>query len=211
MDADNELDRLGERVTANILGSYGKMLTLLRKVDEVIPVIDGGKWPYYNHAGGMIFGQLLYGGKDWFDLDQPDGTALVERAMFSGLTKSMRAVVLNHGLIGLTISTVPFLCPVVVANPFMAEAMRRDFANSTFMDHAVEAPDLFSAVEIARERGDSDNLLCFDGTYGSMNLSPSMAEHLLERAPAAAAEIDGGLLDRWMRQRGLDPALGARP
>jgi hypothetical protein len=211
VDADNDLDRLGARVTANMLAGYGKMLTLLRMVDEVIPVIDGGKWPYYNHAGGMIFGQLLYAGKDWFDLDEPDGTAAIERVLYTGLTKSMRAAVLNHGLIGLTISTVPFLCPVFVANPAMAEAMRRDFSNSTFMDHAVEAPDLFTAVEMARERGDSDNVLCFDGTYGSMNLSPSMAQHLLDRAPAAAAEIDGGLLDRWMRQRGLDPALMDRP
>lgn len=211
VDADNELDQLGARVTANILSSYGKMLALLRTVDEVIPIIDGGKWPYYNHAGGMIFGQLLYAGKDWFDLDQADGTAAIERVLYSGLTRSMRALVLNHGLIGLTISTVPFLCPVVVANPPMAEAMRRDFSNSTFMDHAAEAPDLFTAVDMACERGNSNNLLCFDGTYGSMNLSPSMAEHLLERAPRAAAEIDGGLLDRWLRQRGLDPTQNVRP
>ena len=211
VDADNDLDRLGARVTANMLAGYGKMLTLLRAVDEVIPVIDGGKWPYYNHAGGMIFGQLLYAGKDWFDLDEPDGTAAIERVLYTGLTRSMRAAVLNHGLIGLTISTVPFLCPVFVANPAMAEAMRRDFSNSTFMDHAVETPDLFTAVEMARERGGTDNVLCFDGTYGSMNLSPSMAQHLLDRAPAAAAEIDGGLLHRWMRQRGLDPALMDQP
>lgn len=209
VDADNDLDQLGIRATTNMLSNYGKMLTLLRHIEEVIPIVDGSKWPYYNHAGGMIFGQLIYSGRDWFDLDQPDGSASVDRVMFQGMGRNMKAAVLNHGLIGLTISSLPFLCPVFVANPNMAEAMRRDFSNSDFMDRATEAPDLFTAIGMAMERGGTDKLLCFDGTYGSMNLSPSMAEHLLAKAPAAAAEIDSGLLDRWLRQRGIDPSVRA--
>jgi hypothetical protein len=205
VDADNDLDQLGRRVTAGMLSSYGKMMTLLRSIEDVIPIVDGTKWPYYNHAGGMIFGQLFYGGRDWFDLEVPDGSAAIERVLYLGMSKSIRAIVLNHGLTGLTTATMPLLYPVIVANPNMAEALRRDFSNTEFMNRADEAPDLFTAVERAKERGGTDNLLCFDGTYGSMNLSPSMAEHLLDKAPACAEEVDNDLLPRWLKQRGIDP------
>jgi hypothetical protein len=205
VDADNDLDSLGRRVTANMLSSYGKMMTLLLAIEEVIPIIDGTKWPYYNHAGGMIFGQLFYGGRDWFDLDVPDNSAAIERVIYLGMSKSIRSIVLNHGLTGLTTATMPMLFPTVVANPKMAEALRRDFSNAEFMNRAEEAPDLFTAVERAKALGNSDRLLCFDGTYGSMNLSVSMAEHLLEKAPECAALVDNDLLPRWLKQRGIDP------
>jgi hypothetical protein len=186
------------------------MLTLLRAIEDVIPIVDGTKWPYYNHAGGMIFGQLFYGARDRFDLEVPDGSAAIERVIFLGMSKSIRAVVINHALIGLTIKTTPMLYPVVVANPTMAETFRRDFSNADFMDHAEEAPDLFAAVERAKERGGTDKLLCFDGTSGAMNLSPSMAEHLLALAPECSWQVDEDLLPRWLKQRGIDPAGNLR-
>jgi hypothetical protein len=205
IDADNDLDALGDRMTAGMLRTYGKMLTLFRFVDECIPIIDGSKWPYYNHAGGMIFGQLFFNGRDWLDLDLPDETGSVERLLGSAVSLGIRAVVFNHALTGLTVLALPVMYPVVVANPGMAQAMRHDFGNPEFMDYAEEAADLLEAVEIARERGNSDNLMVFDGTFGAINCTPSMAEHLLERAPAAAAEVDTELLPRWLKQRGIDP------
>ena len=46
VDADNDLDAIGNRMTANILQSYGKMLALLRNIEDCVAVVDGGKWPY---------------------------------------------------------------------------------------------------------------------------------------------------------------------
>jgi hypothetical protein len=40
------------------------MLALFRSIDEVIPVLDGSKCPYYIHAGGMIFGHLYFNGRN---------------------------------------------------------------------------------------------------------------------------------------------------
>ena len=205
VDADNDLDAIGTRMTANILSSYGKMLTLFRRITDCVAVIDGGKWPYYVHAGGMIFGHLFYNGVDWFDLDRDDEGKPVERAIAVGLSKSIKAVVLNQALIGLNFTSITVLYPTIIANEQMAAMMRHDFSNPSFMDRADVAANLFEAVETAVERGGTDKIIVFDGSYGSLNVSPTMAEHLLELAPACAREVDDELLPKWLKQRGIDP------
>jgi len=214
VDADNDLDAIGTRMTANILRSYGKMLTLLRHINDCVAVVDGAKWPYYIHAGGMIFGHLFYNGVDWFDLDRPDTSFAVERAVAAGLSKSIKAVVLHQALLGLNFTSMALLYPLVISNPDMAATMRHDFSNPRFMENALVADDLFQAVELAKERGGSDKLIVFDGSYGSLNVSPSMAAHLYELAPEADRLVEEELLPKWLRQRGIDPLTldgAARP
>jgi hypothetical protein len=205
VDADNDLDAIGNRMTANILGSYGKMLTLFRAVEDCVAVIDGGKWPYYIHAGGMIFGHLYYNAIDWFDLDRPDADVAIEKTVAAGFSTSIKAVVLHQALIGLNFTSMAMLYPLVISNPEMADAMRLDFSNPNFMDHALEADDLFQAVEIAKARGGSDKVIVFDGSYGSLNVSPEMAQHLYELAPECSRLVDDVLLPKWLKQRGIDP------
>jgi hypothetical protein len=205
VDADNDLDAVGNRLTANILTSYGKMLALLRSVDECIVVLDGSKWPYYIHAGGMIFGHLFFNGADWFDLDREEPSQSVEKALSSAVSLGIRAVVVNHTLTGLSVLGLPVMYPVITARPEMTEAMRRDFANQEFMDYAEGADNLLEAMEIAYERGETDKVICFDGSYGAINCSPSMARQLVANAPACAREVDGELLPKWLKQRGIDP------
>jgi hypothetical protein len=208
VDADNDLDKLGARTTADMLRSYGKMLALLRAIDDCIPIIDGARWPYYVHAGGMIFGQLFFNGRDWWDLDIPDETADTEHLIGGNVSLSIKALVLNHTLIGLTVLALPMVYPTVIADRAMADVMARDFANADFLEYAEVAEDLFQAVEMARERADgSTNLICFDGSYGAINLTPSMGEQLLAKAPECSRLVDEDLLSRYLKQRGLDPAL----
>ncbi|SHN15516.1 hypothetical protein [Cryptosporangium aurantiacum] len=207
VDADNDLNAIGNRMTANILRSYGKMLTLLRAVGDCVAVIDGAKWPYYIHAGGMIFGHLFYNAVDWFDLDRPDADVAVEKAVAAGFSKSLKGVVLNQALIGLNFTSMAMLYPLVIANPEMAAAMRHDFSNPMFLDHALVAENLFQAVEMAVERAGTDRVIVFDGSYGSLNVSPSMATHLRELAPEAARLVDEELLPKWLKQRGIDPLM----
>jgi len=208
VDADNDLHAVGNRVTAAMLRNYGSMLALFRDIESCIPIIDGTKWPYYNQAGGMIFGQLFFNGRDWWDLDLPDETASTEKLVGANVSLSIRSLVVNHTLTGLSVLSLPSMYPVVVVGSDLAESLRRDFANADFMDLAEEAPDIGEAVEMAIERGETDRLICFDGTYGAINLSPSMAEHLLELAPAAAAQAEDDL-PRWLAQRGIDPVGAA--
>jgi hypothetical protein len=205
VDADNDLDAVGRRMTANILRSYGKMLALFRAVDEAVVVLDGSKWAYYIHCGGMIFGHLYFNGQDWFDLELEDSSTIIEKVIGSAVSTGIRAIVLNHCLIGLTVFALPLMYPMIVAGEAMAETMRRDFSNPNFMEYADTAADLLEAVEMAKEQGDSDKILCFDGSYGAMNLSPSMADYLLELAPQCSRVVDEELLPRWLKQRGIDP------
>jgi len=206
IDADNDIDTIGNRMTANILRSYGKMLALFRAIDEAIVVLDGSKWPYYIHAGGMIFGHLFFNGQDWFDLDIEDSSLVIDKLVGANVSTGIRAIVLNQCLIGLTVFALPLMYPMIVANESMAETMRRDFSNPGFMDYSDTATDIVEAIEMAKEAGDSDKIICFDGTYGSINLSPSMAEYLLELAPECSRTVEDELLPRWLKQRGIDPA-----
>lgn len=204
VDADNDLDALGDRVTLNVLKGYGAMLELYRRIDECIVVLDGAKWPYYVHAGGMIFGHLFFNGRDWFDLDEdptPSMLALTGQSINSGI----KAVVLNQGLIGLTLTSIPIMYPTIVANRSMADAMRRDFSNPQFMEYATETETLEQAIEMAKERGETDKIIFFDGCYGSINVSGTMAQSLIEKA-AGCGEVARELLPKWLKQRGIDPA-----
>jgi hypothetical protein len=206
VEADNDLDTLGNRVTVNVLSNYGKMLALFRAITDCVPIIDGTKWAYYVHAGGMIFGHLFFSGRDWWDLEMPDNTASLEELTGAEVSLAIKALVINHSLTGLTVLQLPMMYPVVTGNPAMAQAMRHDFSNPEFMEYAEEAPDLMAAIDLALERaGGCDKLICFDGLYGAINLSPSMADHLLELAPECSREVDEELLPRWLKQRGLDP------
>lgn len=209
IDADNDLHTLGRRVTANILCKYGKMLTLFNEIEDSIPILDGGKWAFYVHAGGMCFGQLMFNGRDWLDLDIPDETADAEKLLGGAISMNIRAVVVNHNLTGLPLLNLSAVYPTVVSRPEMAEAIRQDYANADFMDYAEEAASLFEAVEMAKERAESDRLICYDGSFGAINLSESMAEHLMEKAPSVSTRVDEVILPKWLKQRGIDPA-GAR-
>ena len=210
VDADNDIDKVGARTTTHMLRSYGKMLALLRTVEDCIPIIDGARWPYYIHAGGMIFGQLFFNGRDWWDLDLPDDTADIEHLVGGNVSLGIKALVLNHTLIGLTVLALPMVYPTVIADRAMADVMARDFANADFLEYAEVADNLFEAVEMARERADgSNNLMCFDGSYGAINLTPSMGEQLLSNAPECSRLVDEELLPKYLKQRGLDPiAMG---
>jgi hypothetical protein len=77
------------------------------------------------------------------------------------------------------------------------------------MDYATEADDLVQAIEMAKERGETDKIIFFDGCYGSINCSASMAQSLIEKA-AGCTEVVRELLPKWLKQRGIDPDATTR-
>jgi len=55
VDADNDLLKQNDRITINALQWYGKLLTLLKEIDQCIVLLDG---PYpigYMKGGGVVF------------------------------------------------------------------------------------------------------------------------------------------------------------
>jgi 4-aminobutyrate aminotransferase-like enzyme len=73
------------------------------------------------------------------------------------------------------------------------------------MSFAVIAESLEAAMTFARRVAGTDNIVVFDGSFGRINLSLSMAEFLMKKAPEVSRNVDEELLPKWLRQRGIAP------
>lgn len=216
-DADNDLYRLDRRIAKELLRDYGKVLRLIAEIEECIAVWDAGRWGYYIHAGGIAFGCLENGQYDAFDLTVPSAFGLHElvQKYFTGEMKAfdrimninpaIKAVVINQAWPGLPISDVPRHVPTVVVGRDQADMLHQDSTNPEFMKHAVTADSLETALEFAQRASGTDKILVFDGSFGNITASPSMAGYLIARAPAASRRVDEELLPLWLKQRGIDP------
>jgi hypothetical protein len=69
----------------------------------------------------------------------------------------------------------------------------------------VTAEDFETAVDFAVRIGERDKIIVFDGSFGHVNLSPSLAEFMSRKAPEIGRQVDEELLPMWLKQRGIDP------
>jgi hypothetical protein len=217
VDADNDLNRTGRKITRDVMRDYGKMLRLFSGIDEFIAVLDGGRWGYYLHAGGIVFGCLENSEYDVFDLSQPaafgyfDLLARLAEGQEDAMANIMlvnpaiKAVVVNQSWPGIPMADVPMCVPTIVVGQDLAELMANDPSNPLFMEFSQTASTLEEAMERAREISRTDKVLVFDGSFGCVNLSPSLAQYLMKKAPAVEADVEENLLPMWLKQRGLDP------
>jgi hypothetical protein len=60
-------------------------------------------------------------------------------------------------------------------------------------------------MKMSCQTAQTDKVIIFDGSYGNINLSPSLGEFLIEKAPEISQKVDEELLPKWLRQRGIDP------
>lgn len=210
--ADKDLYELDRRLLVNTLESYGKLLRLFAEIDECIVVLDQGMPPYYVHAGGMTFGNLITANVDYFDLDTvPAGTAyaLFERdwgaPKIKAVNPSIKALVINHIGTGFWSTELPINIPTVVVGRDLADLWITSPSNLDFMNYAVTAESLEAAMSFARRITGTHKVILFDGSFGSINLSPPMAEFMLTKAPEVSRRVDEEFLPKWLRQRGIDP------
>ena len=59
-------------------------------------------------------------------------------------------------------------------------------------------------MEFAYKTTGTKKVVIFDGAVGGINVSESLAEELLQKAPAVSAKVDEILLPKWLRQRGIE-------
>jgi hypothetical protein len=210
IDADNDLNRINQRLTLEGLKSYGKMVRLFGEIDECVVVLDGAKWPHYQHASGITFGNLVNAQLDFFDLETiPAGTgfALYERdpraPKVKAVNPAIKALVINHMYTSMMCTELAFNIPTIVVGSQLADKIAVDPANPEFMDLALVAGNLEAGMHFARRIAGTDKVIVFDGSYGNINLSPSLGNLLLERAPQVSQKVDEELMPKWLAQRGL--------
>jgi hypothetical protein len=219
VDSDNDLLSQNERITVESLLEYGKVVTLLGKIPACIVILDCPGPVPYTFGGGLIFGNFLSASVDQFDLDRP----LTPYCFYSemafdskndrlysdvpALNPSIKTVINNYSFKGYPSNFFSEHLPTVVVGPKMAELFRSCPQNTDYMKYALMADNLESAVHFAYNTTGTRNVIIFDGAREGVNASTPLIEFLVKSAPQVESEVEGELLPKWLRQRGLNPGL----
>ncbi len=219
VDASRDLYFLGKKITADLLRDYGKMLRLFSEIEQCIALLDGGRYAYYIHAGGIVFGCLENAAYDAFDLSKPAALGYfdmlgkmakgehekMDRIMF--VNPAIKAVVVNQAWPGIPMAGLTMDVPTIVVGKKLVETMKMDAANPSFMDLSESADTLEQAMSNAKAKAKTDKVLVFDGSFGYVNLSPSLADELIQKAPAVRKQVEEHFLPLWLQQRGIAPEI----
>ncbi len=213
VDAGSDLYQLDQKLMMIAFKSYGKIRELFSEIDECIAVLDATGEPRYMIGGGITFGNLTEAEMDLFDLDNIPvslGYGLYERPPGAPKIKSVnpaiKALVINHMWLGVPQMELPTHIPTIVVGRDLADILSPDPMNHDFMSYVVTSENLETAMEFARKIARTEKMIVFDGSFGAITLSPSLAEHLQKRAPEVSRRVDEELMPKWLRQRGFDPA-----
>ena len=222
VDADNDLFALNDRITLKGCQYYGKIMTLLGEIDECIAVLDFPCPVPYVFAAGVVYANFVGANTDLFDIESnalPAYTWYSEAfygkngPLINGMTPvnpAIRICVHNYAWGGYPSAFFAEHTPTIVVGSEQAESMNRDSQNVEYMKHALIAQSTDAAMHFAYKTAKTDKVIIFDGAVGGLNLSKSLAQLLVARAPAVSRKVDEVLLPKWLRQRGIDPvaALG---
>jgi hypothetical protein len=212
--AGRDLDALDRKLMLLGFQSYGKIRELFHEVEEYVAVLDATGEPRYMIGGGLSFGNATEAELDLFDLDIMPvslGFGLYEKPPHQPKAKSVnpaiRALVVNHMWLGVPQLELATHIPTIAVGHDMAKLLRDDPMNHDFMKYCVTAENLETAMKFARRLAGTDNVIVFDGSFGKMTVSPPVAELFHARAPLVSKRVDEVLMPKWLRQRGIDPAL----
>jgi hypothetical protein len=214
VEADNDMVAVDRRLMMLAFKSYGKMRILCEEIKECIAVLDATGEPRYMIGGGITFGNLTEAELDLFDLDILPvslGYGLYEKQpgapKAKAINPAIKALVLNHAWLGVPQLELPTHIPTIVVGQDFAELLGTDPMNHDFMKYTVTAENLETAMNFAYRIANTDKVYVFDGCFGAMTCSPSLAEFLMKKAPEVSRRVDQELMPKWLRQRGFDPAL----
>jgi hypothetical protein len=185
VDADVDLIALDRRIGRQLLLNYGKMLRLMATIDECFAIADDTRWVPYQHAGGLTACALSDGPYDHLDLDLADVPVN---------NPAVKALIINTAWkMGGALGRI-----MIAATPAVGRHAVRANGKGTHV-----AENLVQAYEMAVDLTGTDKAIAFDGSYSNINVSRSMAEHLIQAAPEVSRVVDEELLPKWLRQRGM--------
>ena len=214
VSAENNLYALNDQITVEGLQYYGKIMTLLGEIDECIAGLDFPCPVPYVFAAGVIYANFIGANQDLFDLDQPlppytwyteafygkNGKPLVD---VLPVNPAIRMVVHNYAWGGYPSAFFSEHVPTVVVGQKQAELFNSDPQNLDYMKWAVVTNQLDDAMHFAYKVAKTDNVIIFDGAMGGINVSESLAELLVRKAPEVSVRVDAELMPRWLKQRGV--------
>ena len=215
VDADSNLLDQNDRITIDALRWYGKLLTLLKEIDQCVVLLDG---PYpigYMKAAGIVFDNFMGLSVDEFDLDHgwppfsrytemyfdPQGVPILED--IPPLNPAVKWAVNNYCFIGYPSTFFSQHLPTVVVGQSLANLIRSCPQNPQYMSYCVTADGLDEAIRFATRASGTSKVIAFDGAVGGFNLTEPLAELLRAKAPAVEEKVENDLLPKWCRQRNL--------
>lgn len=210
VEVSRNMEELDRKMLLFNLKPYGKVRQILSKIDKCVVILDGSGEPRYMLGGGISFGNFTEAELDLFDLDIIPvslGYNLYERPpgpRVATVNPAIKALVINHMWIGVPQMELPGHIPTIVVGREMEDIIDRDPMNTEFMGRAVTAQSIEAAVLFAKKIASTEQILVFDGSFGSMHLSESMAEFLIKVAPEVNREVEEELVPKWLHQRGIE-------
>jgi hypothetical protein len=219
VDSDNDLLALNDRITVESLFEYGKVITLLGSIPEVIVILDCPGPVPYTFGGGLIFGNFISANVDQFDLDHP----LTPYSIYSEMSfdtnhkpmvhdlppvnPAIKMVVNNYSFKGYPSTFFAHHMPTVVVGEKMARLFRNCPQNAEYMDKALTASSLDAAMNFAYRATGTRNVIVFDGAKEGINASKPFVDFLLANVGKVKEKVEQELMPKWLRHRGLEAAL----
>ncbi len=215
VDADNNLLKQNERITIDSLRWYGKLLTLLKEIDQCIAVLDG---PYpigYMKAGGIVFDNFLGLSIDEFDLEHGwppfsrysemffDNQGMPFVKDIPPLNPAVKFIVNNYCFIGYPSTFFAQHVPTIVVGHALANLINSCPQNIQYMRYSVISETLEDAVDFAIRASGTSNIIAFDGAVGGFNLTEALADLLRRKAPEVEDKVERYLLPKWCKQRNI--------
>lgn len=203
IDAGNDLYALDNRVSANTLRYYAYPYHLFRSLEDFSAIVEGGRWVWYMHGGGVIDGILFNGYKDFMDIDDnvvAPGNGMMTQA------PGLKAAIINQCWYGITFTASAVMPIYVVGKELQDNLQYNDVMAKYFFlfPGSKRADTLEEAVAGCREASGTNKFLVFDGSFGFINCTQEMAEELIAKAPAIQDKVDNELYPKYMKQRGFE-------
>ena len=215
VDADNDLYSLNERVTELGCRYYGRMMTLFGEIDDCVVALDFPCPVVYVFSAGVIYANFAGAKTDLFDLQMPLPAYTWYTEAFYGskglpllpdiprLNPAIKMCVHNYAWTGYPSAFFSEHIPTVVVGREQADLFNCDPQNLNYMKYALQSESTEAAMDFALKSTGTDKVLIFDGAPGGINLSRSLREFLLAKAPEVDRRVEQELFPKWLKQRGV--------
>lgn len=212
--SDNDLYRMNEKLTIDGLKYYGKIMTLFGELSDCIVGLDFPCPVPYVFASGVIYANFVGANVDAFDLRTLPPYTWYTESFYDKNNKPLsdkvvpvnphiRMVIQNYAWGGYPSTFFARHTPTIVVGREQADMMTRCPMNVYYMEEAVIADSLDTAMKFAYNSTKTDKVVIFDGAASGINVSESMAAEMFEKAPMVSKKVDEVLLKLWLDQRGL--------